>query len=201
MEKGFLRLYILKGEKLITKIRTKQTCNRNRRYQQKATFWNSSHQVPCVNKLTTSKNLPESTTNLVNFLIRNRNQVLLSYVNFKRTFRNSINCFLIVKLVETSIWRLQQISKMTKLQTGVTAKPKFIPTNWKYICERLSLNCICSIVIGFFFTYRQRLWQLLQGYPKAIKKQPQSVFEKKIHEIFITRAYLLFMSSINCSRS
>ena len=81
--------------------------------------------------------------------------------------------------VVTSIWRLQQISKITKLQTRVTAKLKSVPKNCKYICERLSLNCICNILLGFFFAYRQAFSAVVLGYHRAIKKELQRVFEKK----------------------
>ena len=85
-----------------------------------------------------------------------------------------------VNSVETSIWRLQQISKISKLRTRLTAKLNVIPKNWKHVCEHLSLNCICNIVIGFFFAYRPAFLAVVLGYHRAIKKQPQGVFEKKI---------------------
>ena len=84
-----------------------------------------------------------------------------------------------VSLVVTSIWRLQKISKISKLQSRITAKLKGIPKNYKHICERLSLNCICDIVIEFFFAYRQVFLAVVLGYHRAIKKQPQGVLEKK----------------------
>ena len=34
-------------------------------------------------------------------------------------------------------------------------KPERCRNNYKCICERLSLNCICDIVLEFFFAYRQ----------------------------------------------
>ena len=78
------------------------------------------------------------------------------------------------------------------------AKLKGILKNCKYICERLSLYCICNIVIGLFFAYRQAFSAVVLGYHRAIKIQPQGVFEKKKnHKISITREYLLFMSSMN----
>ena len=89
-------------------------------------------------------------------------------------------------VVIASIWRLQKISKISKLQSRITAALKGIPKNYKYICERLSLNCICDIVIESFFAYRQPFLAVVLGYHRAIKKQPQGVLEKKIHKIFIT---------------
>jgi len=62
---------------------------------------------------------------------------------------------------------------------GYCKKLKGIPKNCKYICERLSLYCICGIVIEFFFAHRQTLSAVVSGYHRAIKKQPQGVFEKK----------------------
>ena len=59
-------------------------------------------------------------------------------------------------------------------------KTKCYPKNWKYVCEHLFLNCICNIVIGFFFAYRPAFLAVVLGYHRAIKKQPPGVFEKKI---------------------
>ena len=57
-------------------------------------------------------------------------------------------------------------------------KTKHYPTKLKDICEHLSLNCICNIVVGFFFAYRPAFLAVVLGYHRAIKKQPQGVFEK-----------------------
>ena len=49
----------------------------------------------------------------------------------KTSTPNSVSKFRshLVKLVKTSIWRPQQISKISKLQTRVAAKVKIIPKN------------------------------------------------------------------------
>ena len=59
-------------------------------------------------------------------------------------------------------------------------RTEWYPKNYKYICERLSLNCICDIVIEFFFAYRQAFLAVVLGYHRANKNQPQGVFEKRL---------------------
>ena len=73
----------------------------------------------------------------------------------------------------------------------------------KYFPKKLKAYLWISI-LKLYLQYSY--WSFLRvptsvfGYHKGTIKQPQGVVEKKKIKIFITREYLIFMSSVNCSK-
>lgn len=95
--------------------------------------------------------------------VTNRKLLLESTLNHI-VISNVIIFFLMVSLVVTSIWRLQQISKISKSQARKLENQ---------LESGISLNIcpwtVCDIVIGFFFAYRQAFLADVLGHWQSCK--------------------------------